>query len=1015
MKPSARLACLIALAAFVAVGANAQLRKPTPAMSRPRAEKLSGDLTGVVSGAVVRTDSSGVVRRVRGSVSANKSSMSTVDAAAGFLSANSRVLGLSSTLSELVGDRAFSSLGGSHVVYHQVYHGLPVFGTSVGVHFDHLGNIQQVNNGVKPLVDVGDLSYLLSARAAIVHAENFNGQTVNPRHRSQAEKGVLAVNGIPKAVFKVTVNTILPSHSWESMVDAATGEVLQQRDLLQHVNGTGSVFDPNPVATSGVANLNYDNTQAPVAAITAQQQTVTLQGLDGSGFLTGTFADTSSSTQITRAQSNTLTFNYNYLSPNFDETMAYYHVDTAQRYIQSLGFTNINNRQVKIDVDGIPEDNSFYSPVTKELTFGSGGVPDANDADVIWHEYGHSIQDNQVPDFGSTTDESAAMGEGFGDYWAFQHGAGIGPNSPAWDVYVFKWDATTYNPGTPAFLRRVDSTKHYPEDFVVSGDPHDNGELWSASLKQVFDLLGKTDANKVILQSQFALAPDATFADASNSIVAAYQSLFPSGTNGTALRNIFVARGFLSSSTPTAVTTSVSTIVGGNDLSVTVTLSAAASAGYTINLSSNNTAVVPAASFAFPAGATTSTFALPTKGVDSSKIVQISASANGGTATSGSVTVTRARLFSVRFSSSTVTGGSPTYCTVSLDGAVGTGYRAVNLTSNNSAATVPATIYIAPQTSSVSFTVSTAAVTSAQTVTITATSEGTVRQGILTVRLKPQATRVALSSTSFSGGNRVYLAVYLDVAAPTGGMNVPISSTVPGANIPTNLYVVGGSNSGLTYFTPTAVDTSVSGSVTATSTPSSISQAFTLQPANLTSLTISPTSVNGGSTSLATLRTDGLTGPSGRVVTLASNNAGVVVPASVTIPAGRNVLQFLVNTTGVSADTTATVTATSTQVQTATLQVKAGVLTSVTGASSVTGGSPINLTVVLSAKAGPGGQVVNLSSSSARAVTPATVTVPAGATSATFAVRTTGGAATTATITAQITGGVAVTKTFNIN
>lgn len=456
------------------------------------------------------------------------------------------------------------------------------------------------------------------------------------------------------------------------------------------------------------------------------------------------------------------------------------------------------------------------------------------------------------------------------------------------------------------------------------------------------------------------------------------------------------------------------TLVGGNTLAITVTLSGAAPSGYTVNLTSDNAAAIPATSFAFPAGSSSATFALPTKGVDSSTLVQITASAGGGSANSR-VTLSRARLASVRLSPSTVVGGSPTYCTINLDGAVGTGYRAVSMTSDNASATVPATVYLAPQTSSVTFTVNTTAVTSVQTATLSATSETITRQGILTVRLKPQVTSVVLSATNMVGGNRIYLAVYLDTPAPAGGMNIALSSTLASANIPTSLYVVGGSNSGLTYFTPNAVDSAATGSVTATSTPSSVTQNFSVVPANLTSLSFSPASVNGGTSSVGTLRFDGTTGPSGRVVTLASSSAGVTVPVTVTVPSGRTVFQFVANTNGVSVDTNATVTATSTQTQTGSLQVKAGVLTALNGGSSVTGGSSISLTVVLSAKAGPGGTVVNLSSNTGRAVPPATVTIPAGATSATFAVSTTAGAATTATITAQISGGTALNKTIAIN
>jgi hypothetical protein len=49
-----------------------------------------------------------------------------------------------------------------------------------------------------------------------------------------------------------------------------------------------------------------------------------------------------------------------------------------------------------------------------EIKYGSGAVDDAEDADVILHEYGHSIQDDQVPGFGAGH-QAGSIGEGFGD------------------------------------------------------------------------------------------------------------------------------------------------------------------------------------------------------------------------------------------------------------------------------------------------------------------------------------------------------------------------------------------------------------------------------------------------------------------------------------------------------------------------------------------------------------------------------------------------------------------------
>jgi zinc metalloprotease ZmpB len=44
-------------------------------------------------------------------------------------------------------------------------------------------------------------------------------------------------------------------------------------------------------------------------------------------------------------------------------------------------------------------------------------VDDAEDGEVIVHEYGHSVQDGQVPGFGTNL-ESGANGEGHSDYQA---------------------------------------------------------------------------------------------------------------------------------------------------------------------------------------------------------------------------------------------------------------------------------------------------------------------------------------------------------------------------------------------------------------------------------------------------------------------------------------------------------------------------------------------------------------------------------------------------------------------
>ena len=124
-----------------------------------------------------------------------------------------------------------------------------------------------------------------------------------------------------------------------------------------------------------------------------------------------------SRTRPSRPTSRPATYSRADPQSRFEAVNVYYAITEAQKKIQALGFTDVNNRAIDFTVNIDPQDNSNYNSLTKALTFGAGGVDDAEDSEVVLHEYGHSIQDDQVPGFGSG-DEQGAMGEGFGDFFA---------------------------------------------------------------------------------------------------------------------------------------------------------------------------------------------------------------------------------------------------------------------------------------------------------------------------------------------------------------------------------------------------------------------------------------------------------------------------------------------------------------------------------------------------------------------------------------------------------------------
>lgn len=90
-------------------------------------------------------------------------------------------------------------------------------------------------------------------------------------------------------------------------------------------------------------------------------------------------------------------------------------------------------------------------------------------------------------------------------------------------------------------------------------------------------------------------------------------------------------------------------------------------------------------------------------------------------------------LSSVTLSPSSVSGGSSSTGTVTLSGAAPYGGSAVSLSSNMSAATVPANVTVAYGATSATFAVSTSAVTSSTSATITATLGSSTKTATLTV------------------------------------------------------------------------------------------------------------------------------------------------------------------------------------------------------------------------------------------------------------------------------------------
>jgi acetyl esterase/lipase len=157
----------------------------------------------------------------------------------------------------------------------------------------------------------------------------------------------------------------------------------------------------------------------------------------------------------------------------------------------------------------------------------------------------------------------------------------------------------------------------------------------------------------------------------------------------------------------------------------------------------------------------------------------------------------------------------------------------------------------------------------------------------------------------------------------------------------------------------------------------------------LASLAVASASVVGGQGTTGTVTLSAPAPAGGSAVSLASGDtAAATVPATVAVPAGASSATFAIATKPVAAAATVQLSASYRGIaRAASLAVQPPALSSVSlSPTSVAGGCKVPVAkVILTGKAPAGGLVVSLASANPAAAVPASVTVPAGASSAGFA------------------------------
>ncbi len=469
-----------------------------------------------------------------------------------FAAARASLLGLTSAKTDTLVRTSLRQ--GSHfsvVRFTQTNGGLPVYGSDLAITVTPNGRILHVaNSAVQGVVELSGPAAKLaggsvgkSAGDAVAIARQYLGLDELRLERTRQMVFVDA-NGLNRVVWRVNaIGKAKFTGDWELVVDANTGEVLRARDIAAYADGTATVHAPDPLsharAAYGAPGFT-DAGNADSAQQTAALINVTLPGITQSGanfVLSGPYmvcADIEAPNDAACPSQAGTDFSVTRSAMTFDATMTYYHISTYLKYVnETLGVPAMPLNHpggVHVDPHGFNgDDNSRYSGSGEDLSFGQGGVDDAEDADVIIHELGHGIHDWLT---GGNLSQNQGLSEGTGDYLAGAYSRDFANQwTPADTAYnwVFSWDG--HNEFWGGRVLNWQLTHTYPGN-LGSPAPHTPGQYWSScnlEARKNVQLLDAANGGKIFdkafLEGLSATGSNTNQKDAAQAIIDAAATL----------------------------------------------------------------------------------------------------------------------------------------------------------------------------------------------------------------------------------------------------------------------------------------------------------------------------------------------------------------------------------------------------------------------------------------------------------------------------------------------------------
>jgi hypothetical protein len=306
-----------------------------------------------------------------------------------------------------------------------------------------------------------------------------------------------------------------------SAIAGPVGDALiRERDRIHFAtSGTCRIFNPSPMIVKRRPPIRPENLRDDDSAYEQAELTDLDDPVNGYYTLSGKYiaireleGDIAPETKQTSMRLGTPHFCYSRLdTTDFASVMAYHHLTLLQREAEQMGFEKLLQKPLRVDVlAGPPVISSIASVAAfrdgKSASVGDGYivfglfqptndslVSDAEDAEIIAHEYGHALLHHAALGFFNikgvgafTQSEAKAVDEGFADFWSSSwFAARTKAARQDWRCFG-EWG----HAGT--CYRKIGKRVLY-STFKPKADQRDNGLIWASTLLRIMEKVFRGD------------------------------------------------------------------------------------------------------------------------------------------------------------------------------------------------------------------------------------------------------------------------------------------------------------------------------------------------------------------------------------------------------------------------------------------------------------------------------------------------------------------------------------------